>query len=251
MTVTPSRRARAALAGRHDRRHRPPLLRPARARRRLGRRPAGLGDHRHRLAGHGRQQRAARAAGAARPARRAAPDPADQRHRRHRSRPNTASPGASGSAASTSATCRSPSPTSTRSASSSLTDRPAILLGMDALRLFDRVSVDFANRRVRVLLPEESKVARDRMARRPSGPAGELTETESDPDQFVLDLFFFCRYIAERLAHSRVPGSLTGEHEKKSSAVARGCGSWRACSSPSRRWPERSPWPSSMGGRRR
>lgn len=31
-----------------------------------------------------------------------------------------------------------------------LTDRPALLLGMDALRLFDRVSVDFANRRVRV-----------------------------------------------------------------------------------------------------
>ncbi len=28
---------------------------------------------------------------------------------------------------------------------------------MDALRLFDRVSVDFANRRVRVLLPEDSQ----------------------------------------------------------------------------------------------
>lgn len=38
-----------------------------------------------------------------------------------------------------------------------LTDRPALLLGMDALRLFDRVSVDFANRRVRVLLPEDSQ----------------------------------------------------------------------------------------------
>lgn len=37
-----------------------------------------------------------------------------------------------------------------------LTDRPAILLGMDALRLFDRVSVDFANRRVRLLLPDSS-----------------------------------------------------------------------------------------------
>lgn len=32
-----------------------------------------------------------------------------------------------------------------------LTNRPAILLGMDALMLFDRVSVDFANRRVRML----------------------------------------------------------------------------------------------------
>jgi predicted aspartyl protease len=37
-----------------------------------------------------------------------------------------------------------------------LIDRPAILLGMDALRLFDRVSVDFANRRVRLLPPEDS-----------------------------------------------------------------------------------------------
>jgi predicted aspartyl protease len=32
-----------------------------------------------------------------------------------------------------------------------LSDRPAILLGMDALSLFDRVSIDFANRRVRLL----------------------------------------------------------------------------------------------------
>jgi predicted aspartyl protease len=32
-----------------------------------------------------------------------------------------------------------------------LTDRPALLLGMDALKLFERVSVDFANRRVRLL----------------------------------------------------------------------------------------------------
>jgi predicted aspartyl protease len=32
-----------------------------------------------------------------------------------------------------------------------LMDRPAILLGMDALRLFERVSVDFANRKVRLL----------------------------------------------------------------------------------------------------
>lgn len=33
-----------------------------------------------------------------------------------------------------------------------LADRPAILLGMDALRLFDRVSLDFANRRVRLVV---------------------------------------------------------------------------------------------------
>jgi hypothetical protein len=33
-----------------------------------------------------------------------------------------------------------------------LTNRPALLLGMDALQLFSRVSVDFPNRRVRVLI---------------------------------------------------------------------------------------------------
>ena len=38
-----------------------------------------------------------------------------------------------------------------------LLDRPAILLGMDALQLFRRVSVDFANRRVRLLLPDSSQ----------------------------------------------------------------------------------------------
>jgi predicted aspartyl protease len=37
-----------------------------------------------------------------------------------------------------------------------LLDRPAVLLGMDALRLFNRVSVDFANRRVRLIIPESS-----------------------------------------------------------------------------------------------
>jgi predicted aspartyl protease len=35
-----------------------------------------------------------------------------------------------------------------------LMDRPALLLGMDALRLFSRVSVDFPNRRVRVLIDD-------------------------------------------------------------------------------------------------
>ena len=39
-----------------------------------------------------------------------------------------------------------------------LSNRPAILLGMDVLRMFDRVSIDFANRRVR-LLPPRSSVA--------------------------------------------------------------------------------------------
>ena len=34
-----------------------------------------------------------------------------------------------------------------------LEDRPAILLGMDALRLFRRVHIDFANREVRLVMP--------------------------------------------------------------------------------------------------
>jgi predicted aspartyl protease len=38
-----------------------------------------------------------------------------------------------------------------------LMDRPALMLGMDALQLFDRVSVDFARRRVRMLIPGHSQ----------------------------------------------------------------------------------------------
>jgi hypothetical protein len=45
-----------------------------------------------------------------------------------------------------------------------LLDRPAILLGMDALQLFRRVSVDFANRRVRLLTPESSQNGTVQMA---------------------------------------------------------------------------------------
>lgn len=37
-----------------------------------------------------------------------------------------------------------------------LANQPALLLGMDALRLFDRVSVDFANKQVRFILPGTS-----------------------------------------------------------------------------------------------
>ena len=37
-----------------------------------------------------------------------------------------------------------------------LANQPALLLGMDALRLFDRVSVDFANKQVRFILPDTS-----------------------------------------------------------------------------------------------
>jgi len=43
-----------------------------------------------------------------------------------------------------------------------LTDKPALLLGMDTLRIFRRVDVDFANREVRFLMPEVKWVDRQR-----------------------------------------------------------------------------------------
>lgn len=49
-----------------------------------------------------------------------------------------------------------------------LQDRPAILLGMDALKLFDRVLIDFSNRRVGFDLPKG--VAREQMARLAMAP---------------------------------------------------------------------------------
>jgi predicted aspartyl protease len=45
-----------------------------------------------------------------------------------------------------------------------LTDKPALLLGMDALRLFERVSVDFPNRRVRLLGKSTSELRGNRLA---------------------------------------------------------------------------------------
>ncbi|ATE63700.1 retroviral-like aspartic protease family protein [Rhizorhabdus dicambivorans] len=42
--------------------------------------------------------------------------------------------------------------------------RPALLLGMDALKLFDRVSIDFVNRNVRFLLPGDAFLTAPRMA---------------------------------------------------------------------------------------
>ena len=39
-----------------------------------------------------------------------------------------------------------------------LDDRPALLLGMNALRAFKKVSIDFARRHFRVVLPEHSEV---------------------------------------------------------------------------------------------
>jgi predicted aspartyl protease len=45
-----------------------------------------------------------------------------------------------------------------------LTEKPALLLGMDALRLFDRVSVDFPNRKVRLLGKSTSQLQGMRFA---------------------------------------------------------------------------------------
>jgi predicted aspartyl protease len=45
-----------------------------------------------------------------------------------------------------------------------LSQKPAILLGMDVLRGFDRVSVDYANRSVRFILPGEAGGTAPRMA---------------------------------------------------------------------------------------
>jgi predicted aspartyl protease len=45
-----------------------------------------------------------------------------------------------------------------------LNDRPALLLGMNALRSFDRVSIDFAKKKLRVVLPEEGAVERSAFA---------------------------------------------------------------------------------------
>jgi predicted aspartyl protease len=39
-----------------------------------------------------------------------------------------------------------------------LDNKPAILLGMNAMRAFKKVSIDFANRRMRVILPETSEI---------------------------------------------------------------------------------------------
>lgn len=39
-----------------------------------------------------------------------------------------------------------------------LNDRPSLLLGMNAMRAFKRVSIDFANKKIRVVLPEQSSL---------------------------------------------------------------------------------------------
>jgi hypothetical protein len=45
-----------------------------------------------------------------------------------------------------------------------LDDRPALLLGMNAMRAFKKVSIDFANHKFRVVLPETGELDNVRMA---------------------------------------------------------------------------------------
>jgi hypothetical protein len=47
-----------------------------------------------------------------------------------------------------------------------LDKRPALLLGMNALRAFKKVSIDFANRKLRVMLPETGSIDNLRLAAR-------------------------------------------------------------------------------------
>jgi len=44
-----------------------------------------------------------------------------------------------------------------------LSDTPALMLGMDSLRLFRRVQIDFANREIRLTLPRNVMASSARM----------------------------------------------------------------------------------------
>jgi predicted aspartyl protease len=47
-----------------------------------------------------------------------------------------------------------------------LDEKPAVILGMNAIRAFERVSIDFANRKFRVVLPQKSSIESVRLASR-------------------------------------------------------------------------------------
>ena len=47
-----------------------------------------------------------------------------------------------------------------------LTDRPGVLLGMNAMRAFDRVSIDFARKQLRMVVPQQSSLDAAVMAQR-------------------------------------------------------------------------------------
>ena len=48
-----------------------------------------------------------------------------------------------------------------------LENRPAVLLGMNAMRAFDRISIDFARKQLRMVVPQESSLDWAKMAERP------------------------------------------------------------------------------------
>ena len=52
-----------------------------------------------------------------------------------------------------------------------LEEKPALLLGMNAIRAFKRVSIDFANRKFRVVVPESSSLDTELAAARLAAPA--------------------------------------------------------------------------------
>lgn len=56
----------------------------------------------------------------------------------------------------------------------SLSDRPAVLLGMNAMRSFKKVSIDFANRTMRVIVPESGPVGMQAGRGTPSLMGGRL-----------------------------------------------------------------------------
>ena len=47
-----------------------------------------------------------------------------------------------------------------------LEDRPTLLMGMNAMRAFDKVSIDFANKTMRVLMPDTGSIDSVRLASR-------------------------------------------------------------------------------------
>ena len=56
-----------------------------------------------------------------------------------------------------------------------LTDRPGVLLGMNAMRAFDRVSIDFARKQLRMVVPQQSSVDSSVMMAQRSRALGELS----------------------------------------------------------------------------
>ena len=47
-----------------------------------------------------------------------------------------------------------------------LEDRPAVLLGMNAMQAFDKISIDFARKQLRMVVPQHSSIDETRMAAR-------------------------------------------------------------------------------------